>query len=308
MRTKISIIGAGQVGGTAAHLLMQKKLEDIVLLDIMEGVPQGKALDLMQSGVIENCPAKIIGTNDYKDISGSQIVFITAGLARKPGMDRLDLLKKNASIVEEAIKNIITYCPDCIIIVMTNPVDILTYHALKISGFPPNRVIGQAGVLDTARYIYFISRELNISPETVQAVVLGGHGDTMVPLPRLTNINGKPLNSLLSQDKIKHIIEKTRNGGAEIVSLLKTGSAYYAPAASAVCMIESIINDRNQIYPASVYLNGQYGISDVCVGVPVALGRTGVSEIIKLELNQEELSELHKSAQVYKESIKELRG
>lgn len=306
MKTKISVIGAGQVGGTAAHLLLQKELGDIVLLDVVEGVPQGKALDLMQSGVVEGYSAGIKGTNDYKDISGSEVVFITAGFPRKPGMDRLDLLKKNAQIIEDAVKNIMIYCPECILIIMTNPVDVLTYHALKISKFKPNKVIGQAGVLDTARFKYFISAELNVQPGDLETVVLGGHGDTMVPLPRLTKVKGKPLGESLSKEKIDGLIERTRNGGAEIVNLLKTGSAYYAPAASGVAMIEAILKDKKEIMPVSVYLNGEYGIFDVCVGVPVILGKNGAEKILEMKLDQEEINSLRQSAEVYKKSIVEI--
>lgn len=306
MTKKISIIGAGQVGGTAAHMLLQKRLGDIVLLDIVEGIPQGKALDLMQSGAVEGYQSKIKGTNDYKDIKDSDIALVTAGLARKPGMDRLDLLKKNAEIMEEIIKNIKLYCSGCIMIIMTNPVDVLTYYALRLSEFSPKKVIGQAGVLDTARFIYFVAQEIDMPVKDIKTVVLGGHGDTMVPLPRFTTVKGRPLSEYLSTEKIQGILGRTRNGGAEIVSLLKTGSAYYTPAASAVAMIESIINDKKETMPGSVYLNGEYGIRDVCIGVPVVLGKNGVEKVIELELNQDELFCLQKSADIYKESIKEL--
>lgn len=306
MSAKISIIGAGQVGGTTAHLLFLKGLGDIVLLDVIEGIPQGKALDIAQSGVVEGCSARIIGTNNYKDTSGSDIVFITAGFPRKPGMDRLDLLKKNAQIIKEVVENIIIYSPNCIIIVMTNPVDVLTYYTWKLSGFPANRVMGQAGVLDTARYKYFISQELDVPPDSIDAIVLGGHGNTMVPLPRLTTINNRPLMELLSKEKIDNIVEKTRNGGAEIVNLLKTGSAYYAPSSSAVVMIEAILKNKKEIIPVSAYLNGQYGIKDIYIGVPAVIGRDGVEEIVELELTEEELSNLRESASQYKEGIKNL--
>lgn len=306
MQNKITVIGAGQVGGTAAYLLLQKGLGDVVLLDILEGIPQGKGLDLLQSGAVEGYNTKIKGTNDYRDIEGSDIVFITAGLARKPGMDRLDLLKKNAEIIKQAVKNIVLYCPNSIIIMMTNPVDVLTFYAWKLSQFPSNRVIGQAGVLDSARFICFISQELSVPMTDVKTIVLGGHGDTMVPLPRLTTVKGKPLTELLPKEKIDQLVTRTRNGGAEIVNLLKTGSAYYAPAASAAAMIEMILKDKKEILPVSCYLKGEYGISDIYLGVPAVLGKNGVEKIEELKLTEDELKALQKSAEIYKESIKEL--
>lgn len=306
MQNKIAIIGAGHVGTTAAHLLLQKELGDIVLLDIVEGIPQGVTLDLMQSGAVEGYKTKIKGTNSYNDITGADIVLITAGFPRKPGMDRLDLLKRNAHVIEEIVKNIILHCPESIMVMMTNPVDILTYHALKLSGFKHNKVMGQAGVLDTARFVYFLSAELNVHPSDIKTIVIGGHGDTMEPLPRLTTVKGRALTELLSAEKIKVLIEKTMTGGAEIIALLKTGSAFYAPAISAVSMIESILKNTRDTVPASVYLDGAYGIHDVCIGVPVKLGRNGVEEIVELKLDQDELSALHKSALLYKENIKEL--
>lgn len=306
MKPKISIIGAGQVGGTAAHLLAQKNLGDIVLLDVVEGVPQGKALDIMQSGPVEGYSTNIKGTNDYKDIADSSVVFITAGFPRKPGMDRLDLLRKNAEIIKNAVENVVSSCANSIIIIMTNPVDALTYYARKISGFKTNKVMGQAGVLDTARFIHFISKELNVLPTDVKTIVLGGHGDTMVPLPRLTTVKNKPITELLPKEKIDYLIQKTRNGGAEIVNLLKTGSAYYAPAASAVGMIESIIKDKKEIMPVSCCLKGEYGIKDIYIGVPAVLGKNGVEKIEELKLTEEELASLQKSAKIYTESVKEL--
>lgn len=306
MKSKISIIGAGQVGGTTAHILAQKALGDVVLLDVVEGSPQGKALDIMQSCAVTGLKTSILGTNNYKDIAGSDIVFITAGFPRKPGMDRLDLLRKNAEIIKHAIENVIFFSPKCILIIMTNPVDVLTYYALKTSGFGVNRVIGQAGVLDTARFIYFIAQETKASPNDIKTIVLGGHGDTMVPLPRLTTVKGKRLADVLPEEKINYIIDKTRNGGAEIVNLLKTGSAFYAPAASAVAMIEAIITDSKEILPASVCINGEYGVSGICIGVPVVFGKNGAEKVVDINLNEEELKQLHKSAEIYRESIKDL--
>jgi len=307
MKGKISIIGAGQVGATAAHIILQKGFADIVLLDIAEGLSQGKALDLGQSGVVERYDSSIIGTNDYNDVEGSDIVFITAGLARKPGMDRLDLLKKNAAIIKDVVQNITSRCPHCVIIMMTNPVDILTYLAWKISGFPHRRVLGQAGALDTARFSYFISEELGVPAKDIKTVVLGGHGDTMVPLPGLTTVKGKKITELLTDARLAGLIQRTRRGGAEIVSLLKTGSAYYAPAAAAVSMMESIMFDKKEIMPVSVYAEGEYGIKDVYIGLPVMLGEHGAEQIIELDLSPAELSSLQKSALVYKNGIDDLK-
>jgi len=296
MQAKISIIGAGNVGGQAAHLILQRQLADVVLLDIVEGLAIGKTLDLEQSGFIEGYKKKITGTADYRDIKGSQIVLITAGLTRRPGMDRLGLLKKNAVIIGDIVKHIVEYCPDSIILMMTNPVDVLAYYAWQNSGFPENRVLGQAGVLDTARFRYFLSQETGYLKETM---VLGGHGDTMLPVLR------KPLTDSIPKVKINSVIDKTRNGGGQIVSLLKT-SAYYAPAAAAVSMIEAILGDTKKIMPVSARLNGEYGISDVYIGVPAVLGKNGVEKIIELELTQEEKSILQNSAELYKKSISEL--
>lgn len=296
MQPKVSIIGAGNVGGSAAHLILQRELSSVVLVDVVSGLPQGKALDLEQSGFIEGYRRSVSGTNNYKDIEGSNIVLITAGITRKPGMDRLDLLNKNALVIEDIVKHIVQYCPDSIIIIMTNPVDVLTYHAWKLSGFPSTRVMGQAGVLDTARFKYFASQEISASVETM---VLGGHGDTMVPILR------KPVTELLSEEKLESIVDKARKGGAEIVSLMRT-SAYYAPAAAAVAIIEAILKDTKETMPVSAYLNGEYGIEDVYIGVPVVLGRSGIEKIVEIELTAIEKEMMQRSTSLYKESIKKL--
>jgi len=308
MRPKVSIIGSGFVGATAAFQMVQKELADVVLVDIVEGLPQGKALDMMEASPVEGYDCTVTGTNSYEDIAGSQIVIVTAGLARKPGMTRLDLLRKNAAIVKDVVANIAKFAPESMILMVTNPLDVMTYHALKVSGFPPNRVFGQAGVLDSARFSYFIASELKVSVRDISAMVLGGHGDSMVPLPRYTTVLGVPVTKLLSKDRIDQLVERTRKAGTEIVSLLKTGSAYYAPAAATVAMAEAVLKDSKRVLPASVYLKGEYGLEDVCVGVPVKLGSNGVEEIVELELADEELKALHRSAAIYKESIKELEG
>ena len=292
MQAKVSIIGAGNVGGSTAHLILQKQLARLVLVDIIEGLPQGKALDLMQSGFVEGYKGGILGTNNFQDIKDSQIVLITAGVTRKPGMHRLDLLKKNAIIIENITKYIVKYSPDSIIVVMTNPVDVLTYHTWKKGGFPPNKVIGQAGILDTARFRYFLSQEMD---EPTETMVMGGHGDTMLPILR------KPTTDLVPKERLSAIVDRTRKGGAEIVSLMKT-SAYYTPAAAAVAMIEAILNDTKETMPVSAYLNSEYGINDVYIGVPAVLGRDGVEKIVEIELTSEERETLHKTADLYKDT------
>jgi malate dehydrogenase len=304
---KISIIGAGNVGATTALIIAQKNLVDeIVLLDIIEGLAKGKALDIAQAAPIDGFETKLIGTSNYPEIIGSCLVIVTAGLTRKPGMSRLDLLHKNADIVKEIILNIAKYAPEAIIILVTNPVDVMTYHAFKVSHFSPERVIGQAGVLDTARFAYFIAQKLKISTKNISSIILGGHGDSMVPLPRYTTVSGIPITELMDEDTINKLVERTRKGGGEIVELLKTGSAFYAPASATVQMAESILKDKKQILPCSVYLEGQYGISDIYIGVPARLGVNGVEEIIELKLSNAELSALQNSAKIYKQSIKEL--
>lgn len=303
---KVSVIGAGNVGATTAHLIAQKELADVALVDIIEGVPQGKALDMTEAAPIDRFDAKIIGTNDYAGINGSDIVVVTAGLPRKPGMDRLDLLHKNANIIEDVSTNITKYAPDAVVIMVTNPVDVMTYHAWKVTGFPKNRVIGQAGILDSARFAAFIAMELDVSVEDISAMVLGGHGDEMVPLPRFTTVSGIPITELLPAETIDRLIQRTRKGGSEIVGLLKTGSAFYAPATAVTRMVEAILKDKKRILPCSAHLKGEYGIEDIYIGVPVKLGADGIEKIIELKLTQSELTALQDSARVYKKGISNL--
>lgn len=303
-RIKISIIGAGNVGEHIAYLLSLKELGEIILLDILKDIPQGKSLDIAQSSSLLNFSPKIKGTNNYEDIKDSDIIVITAGIARKAGMSREDLIQANARIINEISLNIKKISPSSIIIVVTNPVDVMTYLVIKITGINEKKVIGESGALDSARFKYFISEELGVSPEDICAMVLGGHGDSMLPLPRYTSVAGIPLNELLPETKIKNLVELTINGGAEIVKLLKTSSAYYAPASAVVNMIETILLDKKRVIPCSVKINNEYeGINDVCIGVPVILGRNGVEKIIKLNLFENELELLKKSAEVYKSHI-----
>ena len=301
-RKKISVIGAGNVGATAAFLIAQKQLGDIVLIDIVDGVPQGKALDMAQMGPVELFDAAVDGDLDYSATAGSDLVIITSGSPRKPGMTREDLLQTNANIVGSVTENVVKQSPDCIIMMLTNPLDIMTYHAWKVSGFSSDRVVGQAGVLDSARFRYFISLELGVSVEDIQALVLGGHGDTMVPLPRYTTVNGIPIPQLIPEDRIESMAQRTRDGGAEIVNLLKT-SGYYAAGASLAQMAEAIILDKKRVLPCSAHLTGQYGIDDLYIGVPIKLGGNGVEEILEIELTEEELGSLQHSAQTYREGI-----
>jgi len=293
---KISVIGAGNVGATTALMLAQQRLGEIVSLDIVEGMPEGKALDMAEAGPVARFESHVRGTENFDDIAGSDIVVITAGLPRKPGMTRMDLLTKNADIVGNAARHIARLAPKAIIVVVTNPLDVMTYVAWKVSGFPKQRVVGMAGVLDSTRFRYFVASELNVSVEDTHAMVLGGHGDSMVPLPRYTTVAGIPITQLLPADIVKRLVDRTRTGGTEIVNLLKTGSAYFAPAASVAVMAESIVLDKKRLLPASAYLDGQYGLKDVFVGVPVVLGREGVERIIEIELNDEEKTALAKSA------------
>jgi len=306
MNKKVTVVGAGFVGATCARRIIEKDLADVVLIDIIEGLPQGRALDLMESAPVEGYSAQIIGTNDYKDTKNSDIVVITAGIARKPGMSRDDLLKTNAKIIKDVVTKIVANSPNAILIMVTNPLDVISYLAYKISGFKSNRVIGMAGVLDSARYRFFIAEALGITPHLVHAFVLGGHGDSMVPLPRYSTVNGIPITQLLSIKKIDEINERTKNGGAEIVGLLKTGSAYYAPSASVVEMVKSILLDENKILPCCVYLNGEYGLRDIYCGVPVRLSKNGVEEIVKIDLTKGELASLKKSSDAVKLNIKKL--
>ncbi|HEV2423767.1 MAG TPA: malate dehydrogenase [Terriglobia bacterium] len=303
MRRKVTVVGAGNVGATTAHRLADKQLADVVLIDILEGVPQGKGLDLLESGPIEGYDVRVKGTNDYADTANSDVVVMTAGFPRKPGMSRDDLLKANYDVVKTAIEKVAQSSPEAILIVVTNPLDAMAQAAYRVSGFSKNRVIGMAGVLDTARYRTFIAEALDVSVQNVQGFVLGGHGDTMVPVPRYTTVAGIPVTELLPKDKLDAIIKRTAGGGAEIVSLLKTGSAYYAPSAAAVEMVEAIFNDRKKILPCAAYLEGEYGISGLFVGVPVKLGARGIEQVIEIKLTPEEQAALRKSADAVKELV-----
>jgi malate dehydrogenase len=304
MDKKVTVVGAGNVGATAAQRLAEKQLCDVVLVDIIEGVPQGKALDLVEAAAIEKHDSHITGTNAYDETAESDIVIITAGIPRKPGMSRDDLISTNAGIVGNVTQEVASRSPEAIIIVVSNPLDAMCHVAFDRCGFPKQRVIGMAGVLDSARFRAFISMELNVSVENTHAFVLGGHGDTMVPLPRYSTVAGIPITELLAKDRIDALVERTRNGGAEIVGLLKTGSAYYAPASAAVEMAESILKDKKKILPCAVYLQGEYGIQDLFIGVPVKLGAKGAEEIIEITLTEEEQQALQKSA----DSVQELKN
>ena len=303
-RPKISIIGAGNVGATAAHWIASKELGDIVLLDIVEGMPQGKALDLLESSPVGGFDVGIKGTNNYEETKNSDVVVITSGVARKPGVSREDLISINAKIVKEVAQNVSGFSPNAIIIVVTNPLDAMVHVASKISGFPKNKVMGMAGVLDSARFKTFIAMEIGVSVNDVDAMVLGGHGDTMVPLPRYSTVNGRPITELMPREKIEQIVKRTREGGAEIVNLLKTGSAYYAPSASAVQMVESILRDKKKILPCAAYCGSEYNVGGYFVGVPAKLGRNGVEEVIELKLTLEEMSQFRKSVEHVKELVK----
>jgi len=304
MLNKITVVGAGNVGATAAQLLGLKELaRQIVMVDIAEGIPQGKALDQWESAPIEGFDSRVIGTNGYEETAGSDLFIVTAGIARKPGMSREDLLKTNANIVRQVSEQIRETSPNAIVIVVSNPLDVMAYVCKETTGFPRERVIGMAGVLDTARYRSFIAMELDVSVEDIQALVLGGHGDTMVPLASYTNVGGIPLTQLLSQDRIDALVERTRHGGAEIVGLLKTGSAYYAPAAAAVQMAEAIVKDKKRILPCSAWLQGEYGLEGLFLGVPCKLGRNGLEQVIEVELTEDERAALGRSADAVKETM-----
>jgi malate dehydrogenase len=306
-RKKISIIGAGFVGATAAHWAAEKELGDIVLVDILEGIPQGKALDLYEAAPIEGFDSKVIGTNSYEETKDSDVVVITSGVARKPGMSREDLLATNKKIIESVVAQVVKASPNAILIMVANPLDTMTYLAVKRSGLPKERVIGMAGILDTGRFKAFISMELGVSVEDIQSLLLGGHGDEMVPLPRFTTVSGIPLAQLLPKETIDRLVDRARKGGGEIVNLLKTGSAFYAPGAAAIQMVEAILKDKKRILPCCVYLDGEYGLKDICFGVPVKLGTRGVESIIQLDLTAEEKALVTKSAESVKKSILELK-
>ncbi len=300
-RPKVTVVGAGNVGATTAQYIVERELADVVLTDVIDGLPQGKALDLLQAGPVHGYDCRITGANDYEPTAGSDIIVITAGLARKPGMSRDDLLLKNAEIVGGVVTETARRSPTAILIVVTNPLDAMAQLALRRSGFPKQRVIGMAGVLDSARFRTFIAQELDVSVENVTAFVLGGHGDTMVPLPRYSTVAGIPITELLPKDRLEALVTRTANGGAEIVGLLKTGSAYYAPAASVVEMVEAILKDKKKILPCTAYLEGEYGVKGLFVGVPVKLGRRGIEQILQITLSPDESAGLQRSAAAVRE-------
>ncbi len=303
MRKKVTVIGAGNVGATCAQRIAEKGYADVVLVDIIEGLPQGKALDILEGNPILASDSRIIGTNSYEETADSDIVVITSGIPRKPGMSRDDLILTNMEIIKSVTQNVVRYSPKCIIIMVTNPLDAMSQLALHVSKFPRNRVIGQSGILDSTRFRTFIARELDVSVEDVFACVLGGHGDTMVAIPRLSTVGGIPLTELLPKAKVDALVERTVKGGGEIVSLLKTGSAYYAPSAATVQMVEAIIFDKKRILPCAAYLDGEYGIKGVFVGVPAKLGANGMEKIIELKLTADESKALKKSAEAVRELI-----
>lgn len=307
MRKKITIVGAGHVGATAAQLIAYKELGDIVLIDIIEGVPQGKGLDLQESAPLELFDSSIIGTNDYKDTANSDAVVVTAGIPRKPGMSREDLLDVNVKIVKAVIEQVIKYSPDAFVIVVSNPLDAMCYVAMKIGKLSRNRIIGLSGVLDSARMRAFVAMELNVSMDDVQAMVLGLHGDDMVPLPRYSTVSGISITELLSREQIERIIDRTRKGGGEIVNYLKTGSAYYAPGAAIVQMLESVLKNKKRVLPCAAFLEGEYGISGIFTGVPVKLGGSGVEKIIQIKLTDNEMAALRKSAEEARKTVSQIK-
>ncbi len=306
-RKKITVVGGGFVGATTAHWVAGKELADVVLIDIIEGMPQGKALDLLEAGPVEGLDVNVVGTNDYADTANSDLVIITAGIARKPGMSRDDLLAINTGIVKEVTAQIAKYSPNAFLIVVSNPLDAMVYVAHKVSGFPNNRVMGMAGVLDSARFRSFIAMELGVSVKDIQAFVLGGHGDTMVPLPRYTTVSGIPIPDLMSADRIEALVDRTRNGGAEIVNLLKTGSAFFAPSASAVQMAEAILKDQKRILPCAAYCDKEYGVGGYFVGVPVMLGAGGVEKIVEIKMTTEEKARFDKSVEAVKRLVETIK-
>ncbi len=308
MRNKITVVGAGHVGSTTAQRVAEKELGDVVLIDIIEGMPQGKALDLLEAGPVESYDSQVTGANAYEATAGSDVVVITAGLPRKPGMSRDDLLLKNASIVKSVTEQIAANSPEAIIIVVSNPLDAMCHVAQRVSGFPRQRVMGMAGILDSARFRTFIAMELKVSVENTHAFVLGGHGDTMVPLARYSTVAGIPIPELIPPDRLEAIIQRTRDGGAEIVKLLKQGSAYYAPSAGAAEMVEAILKDQKKILPCAALLQGEYGISDLYVGVPVKLGRSGIEDIVQINLTAEEKAALQKSAGAVQSLVEVLKS
>jgi malate dehydrogenase len=306
LAAKITIVGAGNVGATAAHWAVARELGDVVLIDIVEGMPQGKALDLAEASPVEGFDSQLMGTNDYADTAGSDIVVVTAGIARRPGMSRDDLLNTNAKIVGEVVSNVVAHSPDAFMIVVSNPLDAMVYVAKEVSGWPKHRVMGMAGVLDSARFRYFIAQELGVSVKDVHGFVLGGHGDTMVPVPKYATVTGIPITQLLSKEQIDRLVQRTRDGGAEIVNFLKQGSAFYAPGASIVQMVEAIVKNKKRILPAAAYLEGEYGIDGLYMGVPILLGAGGVEKVIEVELTAEEKANLEQSAQAVRELMEVL--
>jgi malate dehydrogenase len=307
MRKKVTVVGAGNVGANCALRVAEKDLADVVLVDVVEGIPQGKALDLLQSGPVQGYDVLLTGANDYGPAANSDVIVITAGFPRKPGMSRDDLLMANYEIVRAATEQAVSRSPNAILVVVTNPLDAMCWTAFRVSKFPKNRVVGMAGILDTARFRTFVARELDVAADNVTALVMGGHGDTMVPLVRLASVSGIPLTELLDKATIDRLVERTRNGGAEIVKYLKTGSAYYAPSAAAIEMVESILKDKKKVLPCAAYLEGEYGLSGVFVGVPVKLGAGGVEKVYEVALEPEERAQLEKSAAAVKELIDVLK-
>ena len=303
MDKKVTVVGAGNVGATVAQRLCEKALCDVVLVDIIEGVPQGKALDLTEAAPVEKHDAHIVGTNSYEDTKDSDIVVITAGVPRKPGMSRDDLLAINKKIISSVTEQVVKYSPDSILIIVSNPLDAMCHVAHDVSGFPRNRIIGMAGVLDSARFRSFISMELDVSVENIHAFVLGGHGDSMVPQPRYSTVAGIPITELIAKERLEELVTRTRNGGAEIVNFLKTGSAFYAPASSVAEMVESILKDRKKILPCAVYLEGEYGLSNLFIGVPAKLGKNGMEKVIEIKMTAEEDAALKKSAAAVQELV-----
>ena len=307
MNRKVTVVGSGHVGATAARRIATKELADVVLLDILEGVPQGKGLDMLEANPIEGSDARVLGTNDYADTAGSDIVIVTAGLARKPGMSRDDLLMKNHDIIKSVTENVVKHSPNTIIIPVTNPLDAMCQVVYRVSGFPRERVVGMAGILDSARMRSFIAMELNVSVENTHAFVLGGHGDTMVPLPRYSTVAGIPITELMDAATIDRIVKRTAGGGGEIVKLLGSGSAYYAPGSAVVEMVEAILKDKKKILPCAAFLQGEYGIRDLYVGVPVKLGARGMEEVVQITLTPDEQAALRKSADAVQELVSVLK-
>ncbi len=308
MRNKITVVGAGFVGATATHWIAEKEIGDLVLIDIIEGMPQGKSLDLVEASPIKGFDTRVLGTNNYDDTANSDVVVITAGIPRKPGMSREDLLSTNAKIMRSVVQEIAPRSPNAILIIVSNPLDAMVYLAKEVSGFPKSRVMGMAGVLDSARMRAFIAMELNVSVENTHAFVLGGHGDEMVPLPRYSTVAGIPITELMSQEQVDRIVQRTRKGGGEIVGLLKTGSAFYAPGAAVSQMVEAILKDKKQILPCAAYLEGEYGLNGIYFGVPVKLGRSGIEQVVEITLTDEENEALNRSAQAVRNTIETLQS